>query len=383
MDSQDEGGEDVFGVFNPIADSDLVFREKRPKELHEYYIGAVLGKGSFGKVKEAVDKKTRKLVAIKIIKERLLIKTPGGIDAAHREIELWQTLDHPCIVHMYDHFSIEDKGKIYIVMELVDCGNLHDLVLHAPAKKLPIPQARKFFRDLLEGIRYIHSIGIIHKDIKPANCMISSNVSLKICDFGVAERKSDIPLARRASTVNAVGSPAFQPPEIASGEEKIPDFAVDIWALGICLYFMVCGQYPFRGENVITLLENIAQCHWELPDDVDESTRNLISAILRVEKSERLDLQRIQENEWMLVDDSEYLSKHLHKGKNKKNPKVSKSNQHDVDVPWAELHPFPSMFDKDSKGLVKMDFEVSDNADDDDNDDGKFHNGSNHCCIIS
>jgi serine/threonine-protein kinase 11 len=273
-----------------IADSELGYRPKRLKELNEYYVGCLLGKGSFGKVKEAVDKKTRKMVAIKIIKERLLIKTPGGIDSVHREIELWSTLSHPHIVQMIDQFTIESKGKIYIVMEYVDCGNLHDLVLKSPAKKLPIPQSRKFFRDLLKGIEYIHSVGIIHKDIKPANCLLSSQGILKICDFGVAERKSDIPMARRASTVIAVGSPAFQPPEIASGEEKIPDFFVDIWAVGITLFFMVSGNYPFHGTTVISLLENIAQCQWELPQDVDPLTRHLISSILTLHKEDRYDL---------------------------------------------------------------------------------------------
>ena len=197
-------------------------------------------------MKEAVHVKTRKRYAVKIIKERVLLKNPGGMDALGREIDLWFPLEHPCLVQMHDHFAVESKGKMYIIMEYVDCGNLSDLVTKAPQKRLPIPQCRRFFRHLLDGISFIHSMGIIHKDIKPANCVLTSDARLKICDFGVAERQSEIPLARRASTVNAVGSLAFQPPEIASGEEKVPDFAADVWASGVTLFFMLCGDYPFQ-----------------------------------------------------------------------------------------------------------------------------------------
>mmetsp|Transcript_36592 Transcript_36592/g.50325 ORF Transcript_36592/g.50325 Transcript_36592/m.50325 type:complete len:390 (-) Transcript_36592:59-1228(-) len=389
MDDEAEGDDDFSGVFNPISESDIAFRPKRPKELQDYYVGAVLGKGSFGKVKEAVHVKTRKLYAIKIMKERRLKKTPGGIEAVQREIELWQTLEHPCIVQMFDHFAIEVKEKIYIVMEYVGCGNLHDLVTRSFTKRLPIPQARCFFRDLLDGVSYIHSIGIIHKDIKPANCLISSEARLKICDFGVAERKDDIPLARRASTVNAVGSPAFQPPEIASGEEKMPDYAVDIWAVGITLFFMVCGQYPFQGETVLVLLENIAQGNWELPSFVDEVTKNLVSSILKVNKSKRSSLAEIQNHEWMQVDDEEYLTSHLKQSRKKKgkgeekgekSKKDEKKKKGEEEGDWVELTLSPSMLERDSKGLIKLYFL----EEDDDFDRERVPKRSDGgCCAVS
>mmetsp|Transcript_11873 Transcript_11873/g.33466 ORF Transcript_11873/g.33466 Transcript_11873/m.33466 type:complete len:118 (+) Transcript_11873:49-402(+) len=106
-----------------------------------------------------------------------------------------------------------------------------------------VVQARRFFRDLTIAVEYIHNAGVIHKDIKPANCLITSQYRLKVCDFGVAEEKKKVDAGiRREGGVNAVGTPAFQTPEVASGAQKLPDFTVDIWAMGITLYFMTCAE---------------------------------------------------------------------------------------------------------------------------------------------
>eukprot|EP00009_Paramoeba_aestuarina_P002470 CAMPEP_0201509868 /NCGR_PEP_ID=MMETSP0161_2-20130828/2798_1 /ASSEMBLY_ACC=CAM_ASM_000251 /TAXON_ID=180227 /ORGANISM="Neoparamoeba aestuarina, Strain SoJaBio B1-5/56/2" /LENGTH=389 /DNA_ID=CAMNT_0047904957 /DNA_START=67 /DNA_END=1236 /DNA_ORIENTATION=- len=356
--------EDLSGVFNQISESEIVYRERRPKRLRDYYLGLALGEGSFGKVKEAVHVKTRKRFAVKIIKERALLKTPGGMDALMREIDLWSPLEHPCLVQMHDNFGNESKGKVYIVMEYAGCGNLADLVSHSPHKRLPIPQCRHFFRHLLDGISFIHSMGIIHKDIKPANCVLTSDATLKICDFGVAERQSEIPLARRASTVNAVGSLAFQPPEIASGEEKVPDFAADVWASGVTLFFMVCGEYPFQGDTLPMLLDNITNGNFTLPEFVNDLTRSLVGSILQ-DKGKRLSLSDIEKHEWMMIDDYEFVSSHLSshstkgggkkKGKDDKGKKEEKKGEKG-DVDWVELTPSQSMFKSDSKGLVVLDF---------------------------
>lgn len=103
----------------------------------------------------------------------------------------------------------------------------------APEKKIPIFQAHRYFRQLINGLEYLHGLRVIHKDIKPGNLLLTLNETLKISDFGVAEKLELFALDDTCITGH--GSPAFQPPEIANGSESFSGSKVDIWSSGVTL----------------------------------------------------------------------------------------------------------------------------------------------------
>lgn len=130
-----------------------------------------------------------------------------------REIQLLRRLRHKNVIQLLDVLYNEEKQKMYLVMEYC-VGGLQEMLESVPDKKLPIFQAHNYFMQLLDGLEYLHGGGIIHKDIKPGNLLLTLDHTLKISDFGVAEALDTF--AETDEITTGQGSPAFQPPEIAS-----------------------------------------------------------------------------------------------------------------------------------------------------------------------
>ncbi|KNC83310.1 CAMK/CAMKL/LKB protein kinase [Sphaeroforma arctica JP610] len=163
---------------------------------------------------------------------------------------------------------------------------------------LPIWQAHSYFVQLVDGINYIHSRGVIHRDIKPSNLLLSREGDIKICDFGVAEELDTYAPTDRCTS--SAGSPAFQAPEIAAGKPEYCGFKVDVWALGITLYNLTTGEYPFNGDNIYDLFENISACKYTVPDHIDDFLRDLILNILCEDVEKRFSLDQIMHHEWYM-----------------------------------------------------------------------------------
>ncbi|EDV92979.1 GH18529 [Drosophila grimshawi] len=303
IDALDRVTQDIGNMFfNRVDSQDIIYQQKKKniKLVGKYVMGDVLGEGSYGKVKEAMNSENLSRLAVKILTKRKLRRIPNGEQNVTREIHLLKQLKHRNIVDLVDVLYNEEKQKMYLVMEYC-IGGLQEMLDNAPDKKMPLYQAHRYFQQLVNGLEYLHSCRVIHKDIKPGNLLLTLDQTLKISDFGVAEQL-DLFAADDACTTGQ-GTPAFQPPEIANGHETFAGFKVDIWSSGVTLYNLATGFYPFEGDNIYRLLENIGRSQWIAPDwlyDMDECFARLILGMLQADPSERLSLQQIRKDTWFL-----------------------------------------------------------------------------------
>lgn len=287
-------------VFTQLGPNDVSYKVRTQKKVHQYLLGEAVGEGSYAKVKEAIDTSTNRKVAIKILTKRKLRKLPHGESAVKKEVEVLSKLRHVNIVEHIDYFTVEDKGKIYIVLEYVNGGTLQGLIERAHDGIMPRRQAQLIFRQLLNAVEYMHSRNVVHCDIKPDNMMFTTDGVLKLTDFGVAEEiglESDYEILTKSG-----GSPAFQPPEVKSGGKASSPVKIDIWALGITLYIIATGKYPFSGTNIYTICENISKGEYQLPETLEPELAKLIKGILQINPMDRYTISDMRKNPWVAND---------------------------------------------------------------------------------
>jgi len=280
-----------------VDSKDIVYegKKKATKFIGKYVMGDVLGEGSYAKVKEAIDSEALVRRAVKIMKKRKLRKIPNGEANVEREIRLLKELSHKNVMKLIDVLYNDEKGKIYMVVEYC-CAVLKDMLDQTPDNKFPIWQSHDYFTQLLDGLAYLHSKGIIHKDIKPGNLLLDQAGVLKIADFGVCEQLSLF--AEDDSIVTSQGTPAFQPPEVANGWETFSGYKIDVWSSGVTLYNFTTGDYPFQGETIFKLFENIGKCEVHVPSTIDRLLSSLLLVMLSKLPEDRPDIATVRQHDW-------------------------------------------------------------------------------------
>ncbi len=210
------------------------------KTILHYRILAELGRGGMGVVYKAEDTKLKREVALKFLPANAL-QGQAEKERFLREAQAAAALNHANICHIY---AIEEHdGQMFIAMELIEGQSLEDIVGANGRSPLPLNDAIDYASQIAAGLQAAHEKGIIHRDIKSANIMVSDKGVVKIMDFGLAK------LANRSKmTVEGLtlGTAAYMSPEQARGEAL--DKRSDIWSLGVVLYEMISGQLPFKGD---------------------------------------------------------------------------------------------------------------------------------------
>jgi serine/threonine-protein kinase len=216
------------------------------KSIGQYEIGALLGEGGIGQVHAAYDTVLQRDVAMKSLRPELL-SDANFVERFRAEATSLARLNHPNITTIYS--LIPDDKNLYMVMELVR-GHTLDDILKERKSPLEVRESLAIVSQAADGLGYAHSMGVIHRDVKPSNLMIAENGVLKIMDFGIARIRGSQRLTRSGSIV---GTLAYMAPEQLRGAEG--DEACDLYSLAIVLYEMLTGQPPFSATSEYDLMQ--------------------------------------------------------------------------------------------------------------------------------
>uniref|UniRef100_A0A8C7JTB0 non-specific serine/threonine protein kinase n=1 Tax=Oncorhynchus kisutch TaxID=8019 RepID=A0A8C7JTB0_ONCKI len=288
-------------VCNSLAEGDGPVTELVEDEIpavpvsisERYRVGRTLGDGNFAVVRECVEHSTGREYALKIINKG---RRRGKEQMIQNEVAILRRVKHPNIVLLIE--EMDTYSELYLVMELVKGGDLFDAI--TSTNRYTERDASGMLYNLANAIKYLHSLNIVHRDVKPENLLVYEHAdgskSLKLGDFGLAT-VVDGPL------YTVCGTPTYVAPEIIA--ETGYGLKVDIWAVGVIAYILLCGFPPFRGssDDQEVLFDQILMRQLEFPllywDNVSETAKELIRSMLQVEVDQRYTAEQVLEHPWV------------------------------------------------------------------------------------
>ena len=259
-----------------------------------YDLKEVIGKGKFGVVNLGIHKKTQQQVAVKIINKDS-ITTIEDKELVRIEIGILKLCHHPNVVRLLDH--LENEDYIFIVTEYIEGGTLGQ---YFKKKNFNFSerQASSIMSQIANGVKYLHKYGIVHRDLKPDNIMITQQNDfgiVKIMDFGLSKIVST-----QEKMVDGYGTLSYVAPEVLLRTPYNKE--VDIWSMGIILYYMLCGHLPFKGNKEVIIAEKIVNDDLEFDEDEWEvrskKVRELIISCLKKEPEERITIDDFLNHPW-------------------------------------------------------------------------------------
>ena len=243
-------------------------------------------------------------------KDRTDVDTSNSIDLIKEEIAIMKKLNHPNLVSLYEVLDDPTQDSLYVVMEMCKKGVVMRVGLDQRADPYPEDLCRYWFRDLLLGIEYLHAQGVLHRDIKPDNCLITDDDVLKVVDFGVSEMfEKDSEMV----TAKSAGSPAFMPPELCVAKHgDVRGKATDIWSMGVTLYCLKYGRIPFEQSGIFEMYESIKTDTPDISSEGDADFRDLMVKILEKDAAKRITMQELRVSVGCLKRTRADLYRHTH-----------------------------------------------------------------------
>lgn len=230
----------------------------------------IVGRGGMGAVYRAWDSERRDEVAVKVIISEL---AANGLirERFAREVKAMARLQHPAVVRFFEYGEVEELA--YFTMEYVEGAPMTSLV---GSTELGVPEAVRMVADVLDGLAAVHATGLVHRDIKPGNIVVSTAGQAKLMDFGLVKFADGATLTALTRTGQVVGTLRYLPPEILEG--RAPDERCDVYQMGLVLYEVLEGELPVKGANIVEL---IRRADWmRVPRPKREGVDDELAAIM-------------------------------------------------------------------------------------------------------
>lgn len=259
------------------------------QRIEDYEVFNLLGKGGFASVYRAHCLRSGREVAIKMIDKKKM-KAAGMISRVQQEVNIHSKLKHPSILELYTYF--EDEKFVYLVLELCHHGELQKY-LKTNSKILSEKEAAYIIRQVVEGLLYLHSFGILHRDMSLANLLLNADMQVKIADFGLATQ-----LTRPDEKhMTMCGTPNYISPEVATRSSH--GMEADVWGVGCMLYTLLVGKPPFDTSAVKSTLTKVVMSNYEMPYNISAEARNIIDSMLKKNPRDRISLHDVLNHPFM------------------------------------------------------------------------------------
>jgi len=276
-------------------------KEKKKKEkvdFDSFEPLTVIGKGSFGKVLQVRKKDNGKIYAMKILNKKNIMER-NEVDHAKTEKSVLQKLIHPFLVNL--HYSFQSPDKLYFVMDYVNGG---ELFFHLQkSRRFDEERTRFYCAEICCGIEYLHQNGVLYRDLKPENLLLTGDGHICMTDFGIAKEGL---LSDDDRTATFCGTPEYLAPEILEGGGY--GKGVDWWSFGTLMFEMLTGLPPFYSQDVQQMYSKIMTAKVKYPEHISENAKDLLQKLLVRDPEKRLtDPEQIKAHPWFSVIDWDRL----------------------------------------------------------------------------
>ncbi|XP_026812339.1 serine/threonine-protein kinase NIM1-like isoform X1 [Rhopalosiphum maidis] len=257
------------------------------KRIGLYKLSGELGKGNFSQVKTGYHELTKERVAIKILdKTKLTAKAKKMLS---REISVMESIHHQNVIRLFE--VIETYTKYYLIMEHAAAGELFKRLISEG--RMHESEAKNIFSQIVLAVKHLHDRNIVHRDIKAENVFLSSRGVAKLGDFGFS-----ITVSNDEKLETFCGSPPYAAPELFL-DERYVGRPVDVWSLGVLLFFMTTATMPFLGDNMAGLRRSILAGHVNSPACMSQLLKSLIESMLNTSPEHRFDIDQVLKSDWL------------------------------------------------------------------------------------